>query len=131
MHTGCLNSLDGIPLSLNSTSFTTDSTPPRVSTTTPTNLKTSVSRTSNIVIKFSENITYSIYYNNITIKNLSTNTNVAIKKTINNNTLNIKSTTTLTANTWYEVKIPVAAIKDYVGNNLIATYTFRFKTIKL
>lgn len=128
MHTGCLTSLDGIPLSLYSTSFTTDSTPPVVSTTTPSNLKTSVSRTSIIVTKFSENITYSLYYNNITIKNLSTNTNVAITKTISSNTLNLKSNTTLTANTWYQVTIPAFAIKDYAGNNLTTSYTFKFKT---
>ena len=128
MHTGCLESLDGIPLSLYTTSFTTDSTPPIVSTTTPTNLKTSVSRTSIIVIKFSENIKSSTYFGNITLKNLSTGTYKTITKTIIGNTLTLKSTTILQANTWYQVTIPANAIKDYAGNNLKATYTFKFKT---
>jgi len=30
--------------------------------------------------------------------------------------------------TWYQVTIPVAAIKDIAGNNLLVTYTFKFKT---
>ena len=111
-----------------STIFTVDSIPPKVSTTTPTNLKTGIRRTSTIILKFTENIKNSTYYNNITIKNLSTGTYKTLIKSISGNTLNIKSTTTLLANTWYQVTIPRAAIKDYAGNNLIATYAFKFKT---
>ena len=94
MHTGCLTSLFGIPLSLYNTSFKTDSTPPRVSTTIPTNLKTSVSRTSTIVIKFSETIKASTYFNNISIKNLTTGKYVTITKTISGNTFILKMTST-------------------------------------
>ena len=107
--------------------YTIDKIPPKVATTTPTNLKTGVSRTSSISIKFSENIKLSTYFNKITIKNLTTGKTVALTKAISENTLNIKTTTRI-ANTWYQVTIPKAAIKDYAGNNLAANYTFKFKT---
>jgi outer membrane protein assembly factor BamB len=108
--------------------YTIDKIPPKVSTTTPINLKTGVSRTSTIAIKFSENIKSSIYFNNITIKNLTTGKTVTISKSISGTILNIKTTANRTANTWYTVAIPKAAIKDYAGNNLAANYTFKFKT---
>ncbi|WP_048190948.1 chitobiase/beta-hexosaminidase C-terminal domain-containing protein [Methanobacterium sp. SMA-27] len=108
--------------------YTIDKIPPKVSSTTPTNLKTGVSRTSTIVIKFSENIKASTYFNNITIKNLTTGKYVTITKSISGNTLYIKMTNTRIAYNWYQVSIPAKAIKDYAGNNLIATYTFKFKT---
>jgi autotransporter family porin len=128
MHTGCLTSPDGILLPSYSTTFTTDSTPPIVSTTIPTNLKTSVSRTSTIYIKFSENIKASTYYNNIGIKNLTTGKYVTITKATSGNRIVLKTTTTRSKLTWYQVTIPAKSIKDYTGNNLLATYTFKFKT---
>jgi len=96
-----------------------------VSLTSPTNLETGVSKTATIAIKFSKNIKNSTYFNNITIKNLTTNKYVTITKTISGNTLNIKTTATRSANTRYQVIIPISAIKDYAGNNLLATYTFK------
>ena len=107
--------------------YTIDKVAPKVSLTSPTNLKTGVSKTASIVLKFTENIKNSAYYNNITIKNSSTGKYLTLTKSISGNTLNIK-TSTKSANTWYIVTIPRAAIKDYAGNNLQATYTFKFKT---
>jgi hypothetical protein len=107
--------------------YTIDKIAPKVSTTTPTNLKTGVSRTSTIVIKFSENIKSGTYFNNIILKNLTTGQTVTTTKTITGNILNINHTT-LSANTWYQVIIPAAAIKDIAGNNLATTYTFKFET---
>jgi beta propeller repeat protein len=104
-----------------------DNIAPKVSTTTPTNLKTGISRTSAINIKFSENIKTSTYFNNMNIKNLATGKYLTLARTISGNTL-IIHTSTRNANTWYQVTIPKAAIKDYAGNNLAANYTFRFKT---
>ena len=109
-------------------SFTVDTTPPKVSSTTPINLKTGVSRTNTIYIKFNENIKSSINFNSISIKNLNTNKFVPNTKKISENTLKIKNTTTQNANTWYQVFIPAASIKDYAGNKLRTTYTFKFKT---
>ena len=107
-----------------------DSIPPKVSSTAPSNQKTRVSKTATIVIKFNEYIKASTYINKITVKNLRTGKITTITKTLNthSNTLYIKNTKTRTANTWYQVTIPRAAIKDYAGNNLQATYTFKFKT---
>jgi len=101
---------------------------PKVSSTSPTNLKTGVSRTSAMTIKFSENIKSSTYYSSIKVKNLNTGKYVPITKSIKGNTIILKTTSTKTAHTWYQVFIPAKAIKDIAGNNLQATYTFKFKT---
>jgi hypothetical protein len=107
--------------------YTIDKIPPKVTTTIPTNKKTNVSRISTIIIKFSENIKASTYFNKITIKNLTTHKTITLTKTIKGTTLSIK-TTKRSATTWYLVTIPRAAIKDYAGNNLKANYTFKFQT---
>ena len=108
--------------------YTIDKIAPKISSTTPKNLNTGINRFSTTVIKLNENIKASSYYNKITIKNLTTGKYSTLTKTISGNTLYIKTTTTKTKNTWYQVTIPRAAIKDYAGNNLLATYTFKFKT---
>lgn len=107
--------------------YTIDKIAPKVSSTTPTNLKTGVSRTATITIKFNENIKASTYFSAIKIKNLSTGKYETITKTVSGNILYIK-TSKRTANTWYQVTIPAKAIKDYASNNLQAAYTFKFKT---
>jgi len=86
-----------------------------------------VARSSNVVIKFSENIKNSTYYSSISIKNASTGKYFGLSKSMSKNILTIK-TSTKTANTWYIVTIPKSAMKDMAGNNLLATYTFKFKT---
>jgi hypothetical protein len=100
---------------------------PKISSTTPTNLKTGVNRFSTTLIKFNENIKASSYYYKITIKNLTTGKYSILTKTISGSYLSIK-TSAKSKYTWYQVTIPKAAIKDYAGNNLQATYTFKFKT---
>ncbi len=101
---------------------------PQVSSTNPSNLMTYVDRTTPIIIRFSENIKTSTYFKNISVKDLTTNQYVAITKTISANTLNIQTTTIRNVNTWYQVTIPAAAIRDITGYNLLASYTFKFKT---
>lgn len=108
--------------------YTIDKIAPKVYTTSPTNYKTSVSRLTPITVKFTENIKLSTYYGAITVKNLSTGKLVPISKSISANTLYIK-TNQRSALTWYLVTIPFKAVKDYAGNNLKSTYTFRFKTM--
>ncbi len=103
-----------------------DKTPPIVKSTTPYNLKTGYSKTSNIIIKFSEIITSSKNYNKITVKNLKTNKYLKIYKSTGN-ALTIK-TGTRSPNKWYMVTIPTAAISDTAGNKLLRSYTFKFKT---
>ena len=112
-----------------STSVTVkDTIPPKVSKTNPTNGKTGFSKTSTISIKFSENIKSSTYYKNIKVKNTTTGKYVSFSKSISGTTLNIKTSSTRRGHNWYEIIIPKAAIKDLAGNNLTATYTFKFKT---
>ena len=127
LHTGSLTDLNGNPLIINVNRFTVDSLPPKVSTTTPTTNKTGISRSSSILLKFTENIKSSIYYNKINIKNLATGKFITLTNTVSGRYLSLK-TTTRSANTWYQVTIPKAAIKDYANNNLLVTYTFKFKT---
>jgi len=106
--------------------YTIDKTAPKVSSTTPTNLKTGIKRTSNIVIKFTENIKSSTYYNKITIKN-SSGKLLSLTKSIKGNILTIK-TSSKSGSTWYTVTIPKGAIKDGAGNILAGNYSFKFKT---
>jgi predicted outer membrane repeat protein len=127
LHTGSITDLAGNSLALCGSSFTVDSIPPKIISTNPINNSINVSKNIIIAIIFSENIKTSTYFNNIVIKNLSTNQNLSLSRTISGNTLYIK-TSTKSANTVYQVTIPKWAIKDYAGNNLTANYTFRFKT---
>lgn len=105
-----------------------DKTAPKILSTSPVNLQTGVSRTSMQSINFSEYIKSSSNYGGITLKNLSTGRYNTLSKAISNKILYIKTTTTLNANTWYQVTIPAKAIKDLSNNNLQANYTFKFKT---
>jgi hypothetical protein len=100
---------------------------PQITNTNPINMQTGVNGTATISIKFNENIKPSTYYNSITIKKLSISKTVSISKSISGTTLKIKTTST-TTNAWYQVTIPAKAVKDYAGNNLQATYSFKFKT---
>lgn len=68
-----------------------DITPPKISSTTPSNFKTGVNRWSTTLIKFNENIKASSYYNKITIRNLSTGKYMTLTKIISGNTLYIKT----------------------------------------
>jgi peptidoglycan/xylan/chitin deacetylase (PgdA/CDA1 family) len=107
--------------------YTIDKIAPKVSKTSPTNRKTSVSRTSYIYIKFSENFKKSTYWSKIRVKNLKTGKYLSISKYSSGSLLKIK-TSKRSANRWYQVIIPLAAIQDYAGNKQKTTYTFKFKT---
>ena len=108
--------------------YTIDKTPPKVSTTSPKNGATKVSRTAKIAIKLSENIKASVNWSKIVVKN-SYGKAVKISNWISGNTLYIKTNTKLNSYSYYTVYIPKSALKDYVGNNFTG-YTFRFKTGK-
>ena len=108
--------------------YTIDKTAPKVISTTPINNKSSVSRYASITLRFSENTKSSIYYNSIKVKNLTTGKYVTITKSLSRNTLSIKTSSTRSKYTWYQITIPKSAIKDYAGNNLTAAYIFKFKT---
>ncbi|MGF7117584.1 chitobiase/beta-hexosaminidase C-terminal domain-containing protein [Methanobacterium oryzae] len=110
--------------------YTIDKVRPTITSVSIKNGATGVSRTSTIVIKFSENIKTSINWNKFYIKNLSTGKTVSISKWISGNTLYLKTTSSRAAYTWYQVYIPGYSVKDSAGNNLAKGYWFKFQTGK-
>jgi predicted outer membrane repeat protein len=105
-----------------------DTINPKIVSSTPSNAKINVKRTSIISIKFSENIRSSLLYNKIKVKNIATGKYVTINKSINGNTLSIKTSTLKSKYAWYKVIIPKYAIKDLNGNDLKTDYTLKLKT---
>ena len=103
-----------------------DTIPPKVTSTYPKKGAKGISRTSTIKIKFSEKIKKSINWSKIYIKNKYGKVKIT-KKWISGNYLYIKTKKRISKK-YYTVYIPVSAIKDYTGNNLIKHYTFKFKT---
>ena len=108
--------------------YTIDKTTPKVTSTSPANGATKVSRTSTIAIKFSEKIKTSTNWSKIYMKNLKTGKLVSITTSISGNTIYIKMRLDRLPNNNYQVYIPAAAVKDSAGNNLAASYSFKFKS---
>lgn len=104
-----------------------DKIPPKVTSTNPKGNTTGFSRTSTISINFSENIKTSTNWSKIAVKDKYGHS-VKISKSITAHTLNIKTTSKRSSYSYYTVYIPKGAVKDNPGNNLAATYTFKFKT---
>ena len=129
MHTGSVTDLTGNNLALCGFSFTVNKIVPKIISTSPANGAQKVSLTSPIVVKFCENILAGVNYSKIYVKNLNTGKLVPITKTMSGNTLTIKQSLSRLANDTYEVVIPAASVKDANGNNLMANYIFKFKTV--
>ncbi len=108
--------------------YTIDKVAPRVTYTYPKNLRTGQSRTATLYLKFSEKIKASTYWSKIYVKNLKTGKKVSIIKYIKGNILYIKTRYKRPALRWFRVYVPYKAVKDYAGNNLVRTYTYKFKT---
>ena len=100
---------------------------PKVTSTSPKNGVTGVSRTSTIAIKFSEKIGKSSNWSKITVKNKYGHA-VSITKWVSKNTLYIKTNSKRSSYSYYSVYVPASAVKDSVGNNLVVKYAFKFKT---
>ena len=107
--------------------YTIDKIPPKVVSITPTNKATGISTTSSIVIKFTETISTSTNWNKIYVKNLVNGKEISISKTLNKNTLTIK-TSKRTVNTRYQVYIPSGSVKDTAGNKMATNCSTSFKT---
>ena len=105
-----------------------DTIPPKITSTYPKNRATGISRTSTIKIKFSEKIKASINWTKIYVKN-KYGKKVSISKSITGNYLYIK-THKRASYSYYTVYIPYSAVKDYAGNKLAKSYTFKFRTRK-
>jgi methionine-rich copper-binding protein CopC len=129
LHTGSLTDLSGNKLALCGFSFTVNKIVPKVVSTSPTNNAQGVSLTAPLTIKFCENILAGANYSKIYVKNLNTGKVVGISKIISGNTLTIKQSLSRLANDTYEVVIPYSAVKNSNGNNLVATYIFKFKAV--
>ena len=99
---------------------------PKITSVSPKNGATSVSRTSTIYVQFNELIKSDTNWSKIYVKDKYGHA-VSISKSISGNTLNITTPKKL-SNSYYTVYIPRAAIKDYAGNHFASAYTFKFKT---
>ncbi len=107
----------------------TDTTPPKVSKTSPANNASKFSRTAAITITFTENIKSGTNYSGIYIKNLTTGKKVSITKSISGKTLTLKMVSNRLSKNTYQVYIPAKAVKDAAGNGLVSSYTIKFKTV--
>jgi parallel beta-helix repeat protein len=111
-------------------SYVIDKTAPKVISATPKNGATSVSRSGNLVIRFSEHVNSSVNWSKVYLKNVSTGKSVSITKLFKSNSLIIKTNQKLSANTKYKIYIPSSAIKDDAGNHMTPGYTINLKTGK-
>ncbi|MBD2210844.1 Ig-like domain-containing protein [Nostoc linckia FACHB-104] len=116
-------------------SFTTvgDTTPPTVSSTTPSNNATGVSTSPSITAIFSEAInSTTINTTNFELRN-SANTLIPATVTYNatNRTATLVPSTALVNSTTYTVRIKggTTGVKDIAGNTLAADYTWSFTTV--
>ena len=109
--------------------YTIDKIAPVISAVNPKNKATGISRTSTISIKLSENILKSTNLSKIYIKNIKTGKKIKATIKISGNHIYI-TTSKKSANTWYQVYIPLYSVKDAAGNNLAKAYTWKFKTGK-
>ena len=107
--------------------YTIDKIAPKVLSTSPKNLAQGIPKTTTITLKFNKNFKISTNWSKIYVKNLTTGKLITINKIITGSTLTIK-TSTKSANHWYQIYLPTAAVKDNAGNNNIIT-TFKYKTI--
>jgi hypothetical protein len=109
-----------------------DITPPKVSSTNPSNNKTYVAINPAITVNFSENIYAGTYYNNIALRTTVNGVvkSIPITKSIVNNVLTIKPVANLAYGTVYSIYIPSKAVKDKVGNLFLTSYTSTFTTVK-
>jgi hypothetical protein len=108
--------------------YVIDKTAPKVTYTYPRHLRTGQSRTATLYLKFSESLKASTYWSKIYVKDLKTGKKVSITKYIKGNILYIKTKYKRASLRWFQVYVPYKAVKDYAGNNLARTYTYKFKT---
>ncbi len=120
----------GNPSQVYPATYNIDKVAPKVVLTYPKHKAVNVSRTSTIYVKLSENLKSSVNWSKVYIKNLKTGKLVKISVSISGNVLKINTALKRSSYTWYSVYIPSGAVKDYAGNNLANSCSFRFKTGK-
>lgn len=129
LYPGCVVDSVGNPSSTYTSSFVVNDTVPKVIFTDPANLKTNVTISSGIVVKFNKNILKNTDFTSIKVKNLSNNMYITSTCTIAGSVLYI-TTAQRKPLTWYQVIIPSKAVKDDANNNLKSIYNFTFQTTK-
>jgi hypothetical protein len=107
---------------------TPDTTPPSVSSITPANGATGVSRTTTISVVFSENIQFATFKSGFTLKKTSDSTVVSGTYSYNPSTKTATFTpsSSLLASTQYTVEIK--NVYDLEENNMTSTFTSSFTT---
>ncbi len=108
-------------------SFNLDKIRPTVSSTYPANGAVDIDKRPAITVTFSENILQSTNYGTIDLKD-SSGTAAGITKSISGNKLSVTPSSDLSTSTTYTLTIPASAVKDAVGNNIAAQYSFSFTT---
>lgn len=101
---------------------------PIITSKNPKSNSTGYSKNSAIYIKFNENIRSTSYFNNITIKDLTTGKYIPIIKTVSGKLVILKTKSARIKNHTYQVYIPSKAVQDFLNNNLQLAYTFKFKS---
>jgi hypothetical protein len=120
--------LDGNKSPVYTERYVIDKTAPKVTYTYPRHLSTGQSRTATLYLKFSENLKASTYWSKIFVKDLKTGKKVSISKWIKGNILYIKTRYKRPALRWFQVYVPYKSVKDFAGNNLLRTFSYKFKT---
>ena len=105
-----------------------DLTSPIIKATNPANTAKGVSLTSPVKIYFSENIQEGSNFSDICLKNINTGETVPLNYlTISGQSLYLNNLNLLNS-TYYQVYIPMGAVKDASDNLLAGAYSFIIKT---
>ncbi len=104
-----------------------DTTPPAVESTDPTNGAANVAVDKAITVTFGEDVLAGGAYDGISLKDAAGGA-VAVTKSIAGKVLSIRPNASLAYGAKYTVTIPASAVKDLAGNALAQGYTFSFTT---
>lgn len=127
LHTGCIKDLAGNSLALSSTTFTVDSVPPKVKTTTSANNRMNVPVNQVIKINFSEAVKFG-KSPLIDFKN-SSGISIPFTAKITGTTLNIMPKSKLAHGTKYTITLHTGSITD-MANNGLKVFSTKFTTVQ-
>ncbi|MDN5344483.1 MAG: hypothetical protein PWQ18_594 [Clostridia bacterium] len=104
-----------------------DTTPPMVTSTTPTNGAIGVPVGQTITLNFSETVQQGSSFSGVTLKD-SSNTVVDFVYNLSGSILTINPVANLSNSVAYTVYLPAGAVIDQAGNPLATSYSFSFTT---
>ena len=105
-----------------------DTTALTVNSTDPANGAAEVPLDKNIAITFSESVFKGVYFDELTVKDITDNSVVNYTYSIDYNKFIIDPLSDLNNSVTYAVYIPAGAVEDAAGNLLASDYTFSFTT---